>query len=84
MNNNFENLSANAQRVFVNIERILWRYRAKEMKITKEDLAWECVMSIPGIKVALRELKDKGFIKSKNNNSPILSINEEHEWKDGK
>lgn len=51
------------------------------MKITKEDLAYETAMSIPGVKVALRELKNKGYIESKNNNSPILRVGELYEFK---
>ena len=75
-------LSINAQRVFAIIELILLRYNTKEFKITKEDIAYETTMSIPGVKVALRELKEKGYIKTKNNNSPIMRVGELYESKE--
>lgn len=77
----YSDLSLNAQIIFVNIEHILWRNMTNELKITKEDLAWECNMSIPGIKVALRELKKSGYIESKNNNSPIIKVGEWYKYK---
>lgn len=79
---NYSKLSINAQIVFKNIENILNRHLTKELKITKEDISYECNMSIPGVKVALRELKNKGYIVSKNNNSPIIRIGDKYEYKE--
>jgi DNA-binding GntR family transcriptional regulator len=78
---NFSDLSINAQIVFATIELILDRYLVKEMHITKEDLALETAMSIPSIKVSLRELKNEGYVISKNSNSPIIRIGELYEYK---
>jgi len=80
----FTQLAFNSQRVFVGIERILLRHLTKELKITKEDIAWECEMSITGVKVALRELKETGYVIAKNPNSPVLRIGEEYEYKSDK
>jgi predicted transcriptional regulator len=77
----YSSLSVNAQRVFAHIELILMRYNTKELKITKEDLSYECVMSIAGVKVSLRELKEKGYIVSKNSNSSIVHVGELYEYK---
>lgn len=67
-------LSLNAQKVFSVIEEIMGRYLVDEMWITKEDIALELGISIPGVKVALRELKKFKYIESKNENSPIIRI----------
>jgi hypothetical protein len=77
----YSSLSVNAQITFTAIEQILMRYTTKELKITKEVLSWETSMSIPGVKVALRLLKETGYIKSKNSNSPILRVGELYEDK---
>ena len=77
----YSSLHRNSQRLFAIIELILMRYNVKEMWITKEVLAWESVMSIPSVKVALRELKNKGYIEAKNKNSPILRVGDRYSYK---
>ena len=39
-------------------------------------MAWDLGMSIPNVKIGLRELKKKGFIVRKNHNSPKVKIGE--------
>ena len=68
----FTELSLNAQILYTNIEREMWIHNSKELYLTKEYLGWICVMSVPGIKVALRELKQKGYIIARNKNSCYL------------
>lgn len=77
----FSTLHRNSQRVFAVIELILMRYNVEEMWITKEDLAWEVGMSVPSVKVALRELKKTGYIEAKNKNSPVLRIGDLYKYK---
>lgn len=68
--------------MFYLIEQLLDRYLTKELAITKEVMAHELTLSIPAVKKALRELKQKGYIKAKNANSPIISIGEYYQYKE--
>ena len=79
---NYSSLSINAQRIFVHIERRMWVEEKEEIYITKEDLAWECTVSVPGVKVALRELKNAGYIVPRNKNSCWLKIGEEYAYRE--
>lgn len=79
----YRELSVNAQRMFVTIERILWFTGKDSYKITKEDLAINMSVSIPTVKVALRELKKKGFVVADPEEETILSIGPTHKYKHG-
>lgn len=78
----FLKLSFNAKLLFIRIEEILFRYQKEEMHITKEDLAWECNWSTPKVKTFLRELKQAGYIESKNPNSPIIRIGKKYKYRE--
>ena len=76
----YTELAPASQRVFMEIEAILGRYSKEEMNITKEDLAYHCMMSKTTVRNALGELKKTGYIVNKNNNSPIMRIGEEYKY----
>lgn len=77
----FSELSLNAQRIFVFIERKMVRENTTEVKASKAEIASNLIMSIPTVKIALRELKNTGYILPKNNNSPIVMVGEQYAFK---
>ncbi len=74
----YSSLSGIAQRAFCVIENKTISEMKEEVYITKEDLAWELQMSIPNVKLAVRELKRNKFISPRNINSSWVRIAEEH------
>ena len=77
----FSELSVNAQRIFVFIERQMFINNVKEIKITKTEIAGNLVLSVANVKLGLRELKDKDYIIPKNDNSPIVKIGAQYEFR---
>ena len=78
----FTELSFLAQRIFVIVEQELYRNSTTELHISKHTIAYLGVMSIPNVKIGLRELKQKGYIISKNSNSSIIRVGEEYAYKE--
>lgn len=74
----FSELSGNAQRAFCIIEKCVLSELQEEIYITKEILAWDLQLSIPSVKLALRELKEAGYIIPRNENSSWVRIGEDY------
>ena len=79
----FSELSVTAQRIFVYVEKELFSNNTKEVHVSKAEMAWALAISIPNVKVALRELKNSKYLIPKNRNSPILSVNVIYAYRNG-
>jgi len=75
---NYSDLSGIAQRAFCIIDRRTHSELKEYVYVTKEDLSWELQTSIPNVKLALRELKETGYVVPKNKNSCWLRVGEEY------
>ncbi len=77
----YTELSKDAQIMFVYIERRIHGGMKEYFRVPKLEMQFWLSMSRTVVKNALRELKSKGYIVSKNPNSNLLKVGEQYKYK---